>query len=97
MNNVIDKSSLVLTSEYSYIFVHFTTPISEYKENKHNTELQRTDPGTKDVAEFSTRNRIFPLIAQNGFLLFPSFLLRQIHLNDRSHAMVVSIITSTIS
>ena len=29
------------------------------KENKHNTELQRTDPGTKVTGEFSTRGHIF--------------------------------------
>ena len=28
--------------------------------NKHNAELQRTDPGTKVTGEFSTRGHIFP-------------------------------------
>ena len=27
--------------------------------NKHNAELQRTDPGTKVTGEFSTRGHIF--------------------------------------
>ena len=34
---------------------------------KHDVELQRTDPGTKVMGEFSTRDRIFPPNAQNGF------------------------------
>ena len=33
--------------------------------NKHNTELQRTDPGTKDKGKFSSRSRIFPDNKQN--------------------------------
>ena len=41
--------------------------------NNHNAELQRTNPGTKVTDEFSTKGRIFPPNAQNGFLLFPSF------------------------
>ena len=36
-------------------------------------EMQRTDRGTKITGELSTKNRIFPSNAQNGFLLFPSF------------------------
>ena len=31
----------------------------QYKD-KHNAELQRTDPGTKVTGEFSTRGHIFP-------------------------------------
>ena len=42
-------------------------------ENKHNAELQRTDPDTKVTGEFSTKGRIFPPNAQNGFLSFPLF------------------------
>ena len=30
-------------------------------------ELQRTDPGTKVVGEFSSRDRTFPPNARNGF------------------------------
>ena len=41
--------------------------------NKHNAELQRADPGTKDTGYFSTRGSIFPHDAQNRFLSFPSF------------------------
>ena len=41
--------------------------------NNHNAELQRTDPGRKVTGEFSTRGRIFPQNAQNGFSLFLSF------------------------
>ena len=41
--------------------------------NKHNTKLQRTDPGTKVTGKFSTKDCIFPPSAQNG--LFPSLLL----------------------
>ena len=37
---------------------------------KHNAELQRADSGTKVTEKFSTRGRIFPLDAQNGFSLF---------------------------
>ena len=43
------------------------------KQNKHNAELQRTDPGTKLTSEFSTKSRMFPPNASNGFLSFPSF------------------------
>ena len=39
--------------------------------DKHNAELQRADPGTKFTGQFSTRGRIFPHNAQNGFSLFP--------------------------
>ena len=28
--------------------------------HKHNAELQRTDPGTKVMDEFSTKGRIYP-------------------------------------
>ena len=35
--------------------------------NKHNAKLQRTGPGTKLIGEFSTRGRIFPPNARNGF------------------------------
>ena len=37
--------------------------------NKHNAELQRADPGTKDIGQFSTtaQGRIFPHNAQKGF------------------------------
>ena len=35
--------------------------------NKHSAELQRTDPDTKVIGEFSTRGRIFPTYARNGF------------------------------
>ena len=45
--------------------------------NKYNTELQRTDPGTKVTGEFSTKGRICPSNALNGFLLFPSFYLEK--------------------
>ena len=43
--------------------------ISEWKkqQNKHNAELQRIDPGKKIIGKFSTRGRIFPPNAQNGF------------------------------
>ena len=47
--------------------------------NKHNAELQRTDPGTKVTGEFSTKDCIFSPNAQNGFLLCPSFQLGKIH------------------
>ena len=40
---------------------------------KTNAELQWTDPSTKVTGEFTTTGSIFPPIAQNGFLLFPSF------------------------
>ena len=35
--------------------------------SKHNAELQRTDPGTKVIGEFSIWGRIFPPNARNGF------------------------------
>ena len=34
------------------------TPLTVKTENKHNAELQRTDPGTKVTGEFSTRGHI---------------------------------------
>ena len=39
---------------------------------KHNTELQRTDPGTKVSGEFNTRGHIFSPNVWNEFLSFPS-------------------------
>ena len=60
------------------VFPYFRPPstanldIDTY-ENKHNDELQRADPGTKVTGQFSTRGRIFPNDAQNGFSLFSSF------------------------
>ena len=54
------------------VFTDFTAPKKKNPEkNKHNAELQRTDPGSKVTGEFSTKGRIFPPNAQNGFLLFP--------------------------
>ena len=41
--------------------------LKDKKTNKHNAELQRTDPGTKVIGKFSTRGRIFPPNARNGF------------------------------
>ena len=32
---------------------------TDYQGDKHNAELQRTDPGTKVTGEFSTRGHIF--------------------------------------
>ena len=49
------------------------------KKNKHNAELQQSDPGTKVTGEFSTRGSIFLPNARNGFVLFPSFWLGKIH------------------
>ena len=46
---------------------------SNKEEYKHNTKLQRTDPGTKVTGEFYTKGCIFPPNAINGFLLFPLF------------------------
>ena len=40
---------------------------------KHNAELQRAGPGTKDMGYFSTRGSIFPHDAQNEFSLFSWF------------------------
>ena len=31
-----------------------------YEKNKHNAELQRTDPGTKVTGKFSTMGHILP-------------------------------------
>ena len=30
------------------------------KRNKHNVELQRTDPDTKDAGKFNAKDHIFP-------------------------------------
>ena len=40
----------------SYVSVNIN---EDRKKNKHNTELQRTDPGTKVRGEFSTKGRIY--------------------------------------
>ena len=47
--------------------------MSKKDDDKHNAELQRADPGTKDTGHFSTRGSIFPHDAQNRLLSFPSF------------------------
>ena len=52
-----------------------------YIEDKHNGELQQTDPGTKDMETVSTRGCIFPHNAQNRFILFPLFWLGKNTLN----------------
>ena len=48
------------------------------KKNKHNTELQRTDPGTKVTGEFSIRGHIFPPFEMN-FPYFHRFSWEKIH------------------
>ena len=48
------------------------TFLSKEKKNKHNAELQRTDPGTKVTGEFSTRGHIFSPNVWNEFISFPS-------------------------
>ena len=52
---------------------HIIATSKKNRNNKHNAELQRADPGTKDVGQYSTRTqgRIFPHNAQNGILLIP--------------------------
>ena len=71
--------SFLFSDEY---FAHGFTPtlsknvslqLKDNKSNKHNAEMQRTDPGTKMTGTFSTKAHIFPPNAQNGFVLFPSF------------------------
>ena len=49
----------------SWMFVHHVQWVDrrikleeEKKQNKHNAEMQRTDPGTKVIGEFSIRDRI---------------------------------------
>ena len=39
--------------------------------------MQRTDTDTKVTGEFSIKGRLLPPDAQNGFLLFPSFLVKK--------------------
>ena len=63
--NVANKR-LVLVDGKLIIILLFTDCIDD-KQNKHNAELQRTDPGTKDTGEFSTGRRIFPHNAIKGF------------------------------
>ena len=45
------------------------------KRNKHNAELQRTNPGTKVTGKFSTKGRIFRSNAQNGLLSGRSLMI----------------------
>ena len=61
--SVWDVTSLVVS------YGEFMCGKSKKISNKHNAELQRTNPGTKDMGKFST----FPDDAQNGFLLFLLF------------------------
>ena len=42
-----------------YIYQKWNVKLCDFNVNKHNTELQRTDPGTKVTGEFSTRGHIF--------------------------------------
>ena len=42
-------------------------------ENKHNAELQRTDPGTRVRGTLSTKARIFPPNAKMDFYYFHRF------------------------
>ena len=46
--------------------------LQQQKEDKENSKLQRTNQDTKDSEELSTKGRIFPHNAKNGFLLFLS-------------------------
>ena len=59
---------------------YFLQPIIKDRSNEQNTELQRTDPGTK-VTEFITRGLISRRYVQNGFLLLPSLKLGKNTLN----------------
>ena len=43
------------------------------KKDKHNAQLQRTDPGTKVTGEFSTRGRISHLMLEMDFYHFRCF------------------------
>ena len=47
--------------------------VIDKNKDKHNAELQRADPGKKDMEYFSDRGHIFPYNALSEFLLFPSF------------------------
>ena len=47
--------------------------------NKHNAELQRADPHTKDTGQLSTTGCIFPHNSQNELLLLPSFQFGKKH------------------
>ena len=54
MSNSVYLASLVQSLvEFDFLEVG----IDKY--NKHNAQLQRTDPGTKVTGEFSTRGHIF--------------------------------------
>ena len=45
--------------------------ILNFKRNKHNAELQRTNPSTIVTGEFSTRAVLSHLMPEMDFLLFP--------------------------
>ena len=60
-------SALFIANCHFYYFQMYQR--SKNKKNKHNAELQRTDPGTRIMGEFSTKSHIFSLNVQNGFLL----------------------------
>ena len=47
----------------------------ETKSNKHKAELQRTDPPTKDMVEFSNRGRILPTECPKWIIIIPIVLV----------------------
>ena len=49
------------------------------KINKHNAELQRTDPGTKVTGEFSTRDIFSHLMFEMNLYHFHRFSWEKIH------------------
>ena len=61
------------------------------KKNKHNAELQQTDPDTtKVIGEFSTWAVFSHLMLEMDFNYFHRFSWGKTHLNDMSHAMVIN-------
>ena len=49
------------------------------KKNKHNAELQRTDPGTKVTGELSARGHMFPPNVEMNSYYFHRFSWEKIH------------------
>ena len=58
---------------------------SKFNKNKHNAEMQQTDPGTKVTGEFSTRGRIFPPNAQKWIFIISIVLVGEKYTEMTGH------------
>ena len=68
-----NKEKVNNLNSYGKSFLLLHSAFFNINRNKHNAQLQRTDPGTKVTGGFSTRGHIFHPNVWNEFLSFPSF------------------------